>query len=144
MLNEEAAVMVRTKVTPDTHNAALDEILDISGGKPADCMQCGKCSATCPATKRMDILPHQAVRLLQLGQAARVAKSGMIWQCVSCFACSARCPRSVDPARLIEAVRLAVARRAGGDYLKTDEVPLLADEAMPQQALVSALRKYSK
>ena len=136
--------MIRAKVTPDPKKEALETILEISGTKVANCMQCGKCSATCPASSRMDMLPHQAVRLLQAGQVERVAASQTIWQCVSCFACSARCPRQVDPARLIEAVRLSVMRKAGGNRLLADEVPALADEAMPQQALVSALRKFSK
>ena len=31
------------------------------------CYQCGKCSNGCPVTFAMDYLPHQLIRMLQLG-----------------------------------------------------------------------------
>ena len=55
-----------------------------------------------------------------------------------------RCPRQVEPARLVEAVRLKVIRQAGKNHLLPDQIPGLLDPDMPQQALVSALRKYGK
>ena len=64
--------------------------------------------------------------------------------CLSCFACVERCPRSVEPAKLIEAVRLAVIRAQGGNHLKPQDVPDKLDDDLPQQAIVSAFRKYSK
>ena len=92
----------------------------------------------------MDILPHRFVWELMNGRVSLLAKSGTLWQCLSCFACSARCPRGVDPARLIEAVRLTVIRRQGANSINVDELPQVIDENMPQQAIVSALRKYNK
>ena len=44
----------------------------------------------------------------------------------------------------VEAVRLMVIRQAGNNHLLPDQIPALLDEEMPQQALVSALRKYGK
>ena len=55
-----------------------------------------------------------------------------------------RCPRSVEPARLIEAVRLAVIRQKEADHLKPDAIPAMLDAELPQQAITSALRKYRK
>jgi heterodisulfide reductase subunit C len=69
------------------------------------CYQCGKCSAGCPVAGRMDLLPHQLVRLVQLGRWERVLRSEAIWQCVSCLTCSTRCPKSVDCAGMIDALR---------------------------------------
>lgn len=120
------------------------DVLRISTVKAENCMQCGKCSAACPAGARMDILPHRFVWELMNGRVSLLAKSGTLWQCLSCFACSARCPRGVDPARLIEAVRLTVIRRQGANSINVDELPQVIDENMPQQAIVSALRKYNK
>ena len=48
------------------------------------------------------------------------------------------------PAKLIEAVRLAVIRQQGMDHMRPDDLPALLDDKMPQQALVSAMRKYRK
>ena len=64
--------------------------------------------------------------------------------CLSCFACVERCPRGVEPATFIEAVRLAMVRRQGGDMLKPEQIPQRLDEALPQQAITSAFRKYRK
>lgn len=67
-----------------------------------------------------------------------------IFTCLSCFACTERCPRQVEPARLIEAVRLLVERQQNGDHLRPDDIPEKLDEALPQQAITSAFRKYRK
>ena len=127
-----------------TEKEEAAEILRISGVKADNCMQCGKCSAACPAGAKMDILPHRFVWELMNGRVNNLAASNTLLQCLSCFTCSARCPRGVDPAKLIEAVRLSVIRKQGENRLNVDELPAEIDEMMPQQALVSALRKYNK
>jgi heterodisulfide reductase subunit C len=55
-----------------------------------------------------------------------------------------RCPRGVEPAKVIEAVRVAVVRKQGQNHFKPENVPEQLDEDLPQQAIVSAFRKYSK
>ena len=67
-----------------------------------------------------------------------------IYMCLSCFACVERCPRNVEPAKLIEAVRLAVIRQQGKDHLKPEQIPQILDPDLPQQAITSAFRKYKK
>lgn len=121
-----------------------EEVKKISGVDTRKCMKCGKCSGTCPAFHDMDIHPHQFVSMIEKGNIEALLKSKSIWTCLSCFACVERCPRCVEPARLIEAVRLEVIRRQGENHLKADDVPELLDEKLPQQAIVSAFRKYSK
>ena len=71
-------------------------------------------------------------------------KSDSIYKCLSCFACVDRCPRGVEPAKLVEALRLMVIREKGANHLTANDIPALLDEEMPQQAIMSALRKYSK
>ena len=121
-----------------------DEIERISGVNPKKCMRCGKCSGTCPSYDEMEYHPHQFVYMVESGDIEPLLNSPSIYQCLSCFACVERCPRSVEPAKLIEAVRLAVVRQKGNNHLKSDHIPALLDEELPQQAIVSALRKYSK
>lgn len=120
------------------------EIIRISGGNPRKCMKCGKCSAACPAYDDMDIHPHQFVDMIMNGRVDELMKSRGIYNCLSCFACLERCPRNVEPARLIEAVRLAVVRQRESNHMKPDAVPSLLDEDLPQQAITSALRKYTR
>ncbi len=70
-----------------------------------DCYQCGKCTAGCPVSRRMDIKPNQLIRLLQLGQADKALESESIWLCVSCQTCTTRCPKRVDCAAVMDALR---------------------------------------
>jgi len=84
---------------------------ELAHTKVQDCYQCGKCSAGCPMAERMDILPHQLVRLVQSGFIDKAAKAESIWQCVSCLTCSTRCPKSVNCAGVLDALRQVSAER---------------------------------
>ena len=123
-----------------------ENILRISGSNITKCMKCGKCSGTCPAYDEMEYHPHQFVYMVETGDIEPLMNSKSIYKCLTCFACVDRCPRGVEPAKLIEAVRLEVIRQQGKNHLKADEIPAIvnADEEIPQQALVSAFRKYAK
>ena len=71
-------------------------------------------------------------------------KSPSIYKCLTCFACVERCPRNVEPAKVVEAVRLAAVRQQNGNHLSPDMIPDMLDDDLPQQAIVTALRKYAK
>ena len=86
----------------------IDTVTRISGVNPRKCMRCGKCSASCPAYDEMEYHPHQFVSMVENGRIEELLSSKGIYTCLSCFACVERCPRNVEPAKLIEAVRLAV------------------------------------
>ena len=55
-----------------------------------------------------------------------------------------RCPRGVEPAKLIEGIRLAMIRQKDANHMTMNDIPALLDSEMPQQAITSALRKYAK
>ena len=120
------------------------EIIRSSGVNPKKCMRCGKCTGTCPAFDEMEYHPHQFVYMVESGDIEPLMNSKSLYKCLTCFACVDRCPRGVEPAKLVEAVRLSVIRNQGANHLKADDIPALLDDEMPQQAIVSALRKYSK
>ena len=121
-----------------------DEVQRISGVNPRKCMRCGKCSATCPSYDEMEYHPHQFVYMVETGNIEPLLKSDSLYKCLSCFACVDRCPREVEPAKLVEALRLVTERRQGGDHMTPDMIPELLDDDLPQQAIVSAMRKYKK
>lgn len=121
-----------------------DELIRNSGVNPKKCMKCGKCSATCPAYDEMEYHPHQFVSMVESGNIEPLLNSESLYRCLSCFACIDRCPRGVEPAKLVEAVRLAAVRKQGNNRMTANDVPDLLDEEIPQQLLVSAFRKYSK
>ena len=120
-----------------------DRIVRMSGAAVEKCMRCGKCSATCPNYGEMEYHPHQFVYMVERGEVERLMASPSIYACLTCFACVERCPRGVEPAKVIEAVRLEVIRQKGQNYLKPDDIPATLDDDLPQQALVTALLKFA-
>ena len=121
-----------------------DELILRSGVNPRKCMKCGKCSGTCPAYDEMEYHPHQFVYMVETGDIEPLMNSKSLYMCLSCFACIDRCPRGVEPAKLVEAVRNAVVRQQDKNHMTANDVPAKLDEEIPQQALVSAFRKYRK
>ena len=127
-----------------TNTVTKEDIIRISGVNPLKCMRCGKCSGTCPSYAEMEYHPHQFVYMIEKGNITPLLESDSLYKCLSCFACVERCPRGVEPAKLIEAVRLLKIRQKGANHLTPNDIPALVDDELPPQALVSAMRKYSK
>ncbi len=125
-------------------NNLKEQILRTSGVNPLKCMRCGKCSGTCPSYDEMEYHPHQFVYMVETGDIEPLMESKSLYKCLTCFACVDRCPRNVEPAKLVEAVRLMVIRQQGQNHMKPDDIPAQVEEDTPQQLLMSALRKYSK
>lgn len=120
------------------------EIIRISGVNPLKCMRCGKCSATCPAYDEMEYHPHEFVYMIERGDIKPLLSSKSLYRCLSCMACVERCPREVEPGKLIEAVRLLVEREKGGAHMVSGDIPNRLEDQIPQQMLVSAMRKFNK
>ncbi len=118
--------------------------LRISGVNPRKCMKCGKCSGTCPNYDKMEYHPHQFVAMVEHGEIEKLMASESIYMCLSCMACVERCPRGVEPGKLVEAVRLMQIRQKGADHKGPRDIPSFADEHVPQQLLMAAMRKYRK
>ncbi len=121
-----------------------EELTRMSGVNPRKCMKCGKCSATCPAYDEMEYHPHQFVSMVDSGNIEPLLNSKSLYRCLTCFACVDRCPRGVEPAKLVEAVRLVAIRKQGANHMTANDVPAMLDDDIPQQAIVSAFRKYTK
>jgi len=120
----------------------VKKVEEISGQALPSCYQCGKCSAGCPMSFAMDLLPNQIVRLVQLGLEEDIANSKTIWLCASCLTCSIRCPRGVDLARIMEALRLITLRK-NINYVEPSRIPQETIADLPQLALVSSFRKLT-
>ncbi|MBR3900295.1 MAG: 4Fe-4S dicluster domain-containing protein [Ruminococcus sp.] len=119
--------------------------IDITSGVDVrKCMRCGKCTATCPSFNEMEYHPHQFVYMVEKGNIEPLLNSESLYKCLTCFACVERCPRGVEPAKVVEAVRLTAVRKQGNNRLIPDMIPDMLDEDMPQQAIVTAFRKYTK
>ena len=121
-----------------------EQVLRSSGVNVLKCMRCGKCSGTCPSYDEMEYHPHQFVYMVERGDIETLMKSKSIYKCLTCFACVDRCPRNVEPAKVVEAVRLAAVRQQGNNHLTPVQIPDMLDDDLPQQAIVTAFRKYAK
>ena len=121
-----------------------EQIIRASGVNVLKCMRCGKCSGTCPSYDEMEYHPHQFVYMVEKGDIEKLINSKSLYKCLTCFACVERCPRNVEPAKIVEAVRLAAVRAQGNNHLKPEQIPDMLDEDLPQQAIVTAFRKYTK
>ncbi len=119
--------------------------IDITSGvNVRKCMRCGKCTATCSSYAEMEYHPHQFVYMVEKGDIEPLLNSDSLYKCLTCFACVERCPRGVEPAKVVEAVRLTAVRKQGNNHLIPDQIPAMLDDDMPQQAIVTAFRKYTK
>lgn len=125
-------------------NNMKEQVLRISGSDVKKCMRCGKCSATCPSYDEMEYHPHQFVYMVEQGNIEKLMESKSIYKCLTCFACVERCPRGVEPAKVVEAVRLEVIRKQGMNHLTPNDIPDLLDDELPGQAIMTAMRKYAK
>ena len=121
-----------------------EQVLIMSGVDVRKCMACGKCSGACPSYNEMEYHPHQFVSMVKKGNIEPLMKSESVYKCLTCYACIERCPRGVEPAKLIEAIRLLAVRPQGSNHIKADDIPSLLDPELPQQAIVTTFRKYSK
>jgi len=92
----------------------------------------------------MEYHPHQFVSMVESGEIEILLESDSLYKCLSCFACVDRCPRGVEPAKIVEAVRLTAIKKQGANRMTANDVPCMVNEDTPQQLIVSAFRKYTK
>ena len=123
-------------------NDFVSKVEELSGQNLMACYQCGKCSAGCPAISRMDILPNQIIRLIQLGMKNELMESKSIWICASCMTCNARCPKGINIAEVIEAVRQILLRKRK-DHLELKDLSKKEKSEVPPIALIACFRKFT-
>ena len=72
------------------------------------CMNCGVCTAICPAAEFYNYDPRKIVDIVQTknnDQISDLLKSEEIWYCGECMSCKTRCPRGNAPGLIIMALR---------------------------------------
>ncbi len=121
-------------------NDLAKKVTEISGQNVYACYQCGCCSAGCMFTEKMDILPNQAIALIQRGDKSVLEKETP-WICASCFVCTVRCPRGLDVAAIMEALREIKIR--GRDFTRVDLRKIEKIEKLPQIAITAVAQKFT-
>ncbi len=72
------------------------------------CINCGVCTAICPAAEFYDYDPRRIVNEVQKKDdkiIESLLKSDVIWYCGECMSCKTRCPRGNTPGLIIMALR---------------------------------------
>jgi len=72
------------------------------------CINCGTCTAICPAAEFYNYQPRRIADILQTKddvQIEALLKSDTIWYCGECMSCVTRCPRGNAPGLLITVLR---------------------------------------
>ncbi|NLX72850.1 MAG: hypothetical protein GXY94_06055 [Bacteroidales bacterium] len=72
------------------------------------CMNCGVCTAICPAAAYFDYDPREICQDVQSGDESiliGLLKGEQIWMCGQCLSCKTRCPRDNTPGYIIQVLR---------------------------------------
>lgn len=97
------------------------------------CFQCKKCSAGCPLTFAMDLLPDQVIRLASLGQMDALLGCRTIWVCASCVTCTTRCPNGIDIAGVMDWLK--------EETIKQGKAPDQPEVAAAHRCFLESLRR---
>lgn len=88
------------------YDLLLNDVRFIEGMK--SCINCGTCTAICPAAEFYNYQPRKIVDLVQSRDETAIEellKSETIWYCGECMSCKTRCPRGNVPGLIIIALR---------------------------------------
>ena len=90
-MDDQAAVLDLTA----TKSTLAQQVTPGHWEKMLTCIQCGTCTASCPAAPAMDLSPRQMWRMVNLGLTDEVLHSKTMWLCSFCYQCQVRCPRGI-------------------------------------------------
>jgi quinone-modifying oxidoreductase subunit QmoC len=77
----------------------------VGGDTLRECIQCGRCSATCPMSAYMDYTPRRLIAMTRAGFREDVLRSFTIWVCTSCYSCTVECPKEIPITEVMHALK---------------------------------------
>ncbi len=108
------------------------------------CLQCGKCTASCPSG-RLTALRTRKLFLKILLDMKEILPEDAVWLCTTCYTCHERCPRGIKTTDIIRALRNVAVRnglmaeshkKIAGYVLKTGHaVPINTETAELREKL---------
>lgn len=94
-------------------NDFVDEVMKAGGVNINKCLQCGRCTASCPSGKHTAYRTRMIIRRAMAGFREEVLGGDDIWLCTTCYTCYERCPRGIDVVNVIQTLR-NMSMRVGG------------------------------
>jgi len=74
----------------------LDEVVKRSRQNLLECLQCGKCTGSCPVASAAVGGPRLVIAQVLSGMKQAALSNPMWWYCVSCGSCVTRCPVEIN------------------------------------------------
>jgi heterodisulfide reductase subunit C len=74
----------------------LDQVMERSGQNLLQCLQCGKCSGSCPIASQNVGGPRRLIARILSGMREQALHDSTWWYCVSCGTCATRCPVEIN------------------------------------------------
>ena len=87
--------MLRLKGDPQEREF-LNQVIEKSGQNLLECLQCGKCSGSCPIISETVRGPRGLISQILIGMKDEALKDPTWWYCVSCGTCANRCPVEIN------------------------------------------------
>jgi NADPH-dependent glutamate synthase beta subunit-like oxidoreductase len=86
-----------SEISTLTAKEGTDTILDEIARQAYQCMECGRCTGSCPMVELFpnDFHPHHLLSDLTRDP-LKVLKVPELWFCASCYKCNARCPQALE------------------------------------------------
>jgi heterodisulfide reductase subunit D len=89
----------------------FEELVENTG--VLNCLECGKCTASCPVARRdPHFSPRRIIERALEDLADEVETDRLLWSCLTCKMCEQRCPSGVEFCEFVQGAR-AEARRIG-------------------------------
>jgi len=95
------------------------------------CLECGKCSSSCPISKLNDAYsPRRTVEKTLLGFENRVLSGTDLWTCLTCFTCTERCPSDVKFPEFVRACRRLASKEIMEELCAHRGIPMALSRIM--------------
>jgi len=95
------------------------------------CLECGKCSGSCPISRVNDAYsPRRTVERFLLGLGVRVLSSTDLWTCLTCFTCTERCPSDVRYPDFVRACRRIASKEVMEELCAHRGIPMALSRIM--------------
>ncbi|MBM3299059.1 MAG: 4Fe-4S dicluster domain-containing protein [Deltaproteobacteria bacterium] len=90
----------------------VNRVMEMSGQNLLECLQCGKCSGSCPVASEQVRGPRMLVAEILSGMKHQALTDSTWWYCVACGTCMTRCPVEINMYRVATAL-CELAQEAG-------------------------------
>jgi heterodisulfide reductase subunit C2 len=114
----------------------LEQVIARSGQNLRECLQCGKCSGSCPITSQTVGGPRRLIAQILSGMRKQALEDATWWYCVSCGTCASRCPVEIN----MYAVATTLCEMAAAEGVKASEPSIHLFEDL----FLKSVQKYGR